>query len=70
MGTEPRLTPTALPVIAVAEAPAAEASVAEAPLRGLYVCKQIVDAHGGVIGVTSTPGDGARFHVELPVARG
>lgn len=37
---------------------------------GLYVCKRIVDAHGGVIGVTSTPGAGARFHVELPVARG
>jgi PAS domain S-box-containing protein len=33
---------------------------------GLWVAKQIVDAHHGVISVDSIPGQGARFTVELP----
>jgi len=33
---------------------------------GLYITKQIVDAHGGTIVATSTPGDGASFTVTLP----
>lgn len=33
---------------------------------GLYVSRQIVEAHGGQIGVDSTPGEGARFFFELP----
>jgi two-component system sensor kinase FixL len=33
---------------------------------GLYIVRQIVEAHGGAIRVESTPGAGARFAVELP----
>ena len=33
---------------------------------GLYICKQIVEAHQGKIYVESTPGSGATFTVELP----
>lgn len=35
---------------------------------GLSLVKAIVEAHGGQVGVTSTPGDGARFEVRLPAA--
>jgi signal transduction histidine kinase len=34
---------------------------------GLYICKTIVDAHGGQIGVESERGDGATFRFTLPV---
>jgi predicted ATPase/signal transduction histidine kinase len=33
---------------------------------GLYICRQIVDAHQGTIRVASRPGHGATFTVELP----
>jgi PAS domain S-box-containing protein len=33
---------------------------------GLYIARQIVEALGGSIGVTSRPGEGAAFLVELP----
>jgi PAS domain S-box-containing protein len=33
---------------------------------GLYIVRQLVEAHGGTIRVQSTPGDGAAFIVELP----
>lgn len=33
---------------------------------GLYITRQLVDAHGGTIRVTSEPGAGAVFVVELP----
>ena len=36
---------------------------------GLAVAKEIVEAHGGHIGVGERPGGGARFTVRLPVAR-
>jgi predicted ATPase/signal transduction histidine kinase len=35
---------------------------------GLYICRQIVDAHGGLIRVDSPVGEGASFTVELPLA--
>lgn len=33
---------------------------------GLYISRMIVEAHGGVIGVTSRPGDGSSFWFSLP----
>ncbi len=34
---------------------------------GLWVSRQVVEAHGGEIAVTDTPGGGATFTVELPL---
>lgn len=37
---------------------------------GLWVARQLVEAHGGTIQVASRPGEGSRFTVQLPVREG
>ncbi len=34
---------------------------------GLYICKQIIQAHRGKIWAESTPGEGTAFFIELPI---
>ena len=34
---------------------------------GLYICKQIIEAHRGKIWAESTPGEGTTFFIELPI---
>jgi signal transduction histidine kinase len=35
---------------------------------GLAICKRLIEAHGGTIGVRERPGGGACFHFTLPCA--
>jgi signal transduction histidine kinase len=37
---------------------------------GLYISRQIVEAHGGTIRVESIPGEGSAFTVEIPIDAG
>lgn len=36
---------------------------------GLYLCRKIVEAHGGELEITSAPGEGTRVLVSIPIAR-
>ena len=45
---------------------AASGAAHEGSGLGLYVSKQIVEAHGGAIGVSSVEGVGSCFAIELP----
>ncbi|MDD2735578.1 MAG: ATP-binding protein [Desulfuromonadaceae bacterium] len=36
---------------------------------GLAICKNLVDLHGGSIGVESQEGEGSNFWVSLPLSR-
>ena len=37
---------------------------------GLAVCRKIIEEHGGMIHVSSRPGEGTEFHISLPFAGG
>ncbi len=65
--TGPGIAPAALPHLFDAYWSGTDQAKRSAGL-GLYICRGIVEAHGGQISVESAPGAGAKFSFTLPVA--
>jgi signal transduction histidine kinase len=64
----PGLSPAEIEIVFRPYRRAASAHARPGSGLGLYVSKQIVEAHGGLIGVESVRGMGARFFFALPLA--
>jgi signal transduction histidine kinase len=64
--TGPGITPAEIGSVFDKFRRASTAGAHEGSGLGLYVSKKIVEAHGGRIDVTSTPGAGSQFFFELP----
>ena len=64
----PGLSPAELDLVFEPYTRASTSSGRQGTGLGLYVSKQIVEAHGGRIGVESVRGAGARFYFALPIA--
>ena len=65
--TGPGLSPAEIEIVFRPYRRAASAHARPGSGLGLYVSKQIVEAHGGLIGVESVRGMGARFFFALPL---
>jgi len=64
--TGPGISPQLLPVLFDRERRPAPAAKGRG--LGLFICKGIVEAHGGAIWVESRPGEGATVHFTLPAS--
>ena len=64
----PGIAPEDLPRIFDRFYRSAEARGTDGLGLGLYICRKLVDAHGGRIWVESERGEGSAFHVALPAA--
>jgi len=62
----PGMTPTEMSYVFDKYRRTGSARASEGTGLGLFVSKQIIEAHGGVIGVDSVHGVGSRFFFELP----
>jgi signal transduction histidine kinase len=65
MGIAPEIVPTLFQ--RYTRAPSGTRDVGGTGL-GLLIVREIVEAHGGTVGVESTPGKGSRFWFRLPAA--
>jgi PAS domain S-box-containing protein len=65
--TGPGIQPEVLPHLFEPYWSAAEHAASGSGL-GLYICRGIVEGHGGRLWVQSTPGQGATFYFTLPIA--
>ena len=63
----PGVTPDALPLIFERFYRVRSEKTVTGSGLGLYICRQIIQAHRGKIWAESTPGEGITFFIELPV---